>query len=61
MFVFSVKVMRFNREKPAPDVNHEEHSHSFSVTNHLTETGFRLTDLFLQHTLLLLLLISSLN
>lgn len=42
----SVKVMKFNREQAPPDVTQEEHLHNFSVTNHPTETGFRLTHLF---------------
>uniref|UniRef100_A0A3P9MSC7 Transmembrane protein 192 n=1 Tax=Poecilia reticulata TaxID=8081 RepID=A0A3P9MSC7_POERE len=31
----------FNRRRAAPDVSQEEHSHSYSVTNQPTETGFR--------------------
>uniref|UniRef100_A0A3B4WWT0 Transmembrane protein 192 n=1 Tax=Seriola lalandi dorsalis TaxID=1841481 RepID=A0A3B4WWT0_SERLL len=38
---FLVKVMRFNREKAAPDVSQEECSHTYSVTSLPTETGFR--------------------
>lgn len=41
MFAFPVKVMRFNRERAAPDVSQEELSHTYSVTNAPTETGFR--------------------
>ncbi|XP_063332127.1 transmembrane protein 192 isoform X4 [Pelmatolapia mariae] len=37
----AVKVMRFNRERAAPDVSQEELSHTYSVTNAPTETGFR--------------------
>lgn len=39
--VFSVKVMQFNRERAAPDVSQEEHSHNFSISSLPTETGFR--------------------
>ncbi|XP_023265262.1 transmembrane protein 192 [Seriola lalandi dorsalis] len=38
---YTVKVMRFNREKAAPDVSQEECSHTYSVTSLPTETGFR--------------------
>ncbi|CAI5680754.1 transmembrane protein 192 isoform X2 [Oreochromis niloticus] len=37
----AVKVMRFNRERAAPDVSQEELSHTYSLTNAPTETGFR--------------------
>lgn len=47
---FIVKVMQFNRERAAPDVSQEEHSHNFSVTNLSTETGFRYTDFTQTHT-----------
>lgn len=43
-FVILVKVVRFNRERAAPDVSQEEHSHSLSATNLPTETGFRYAD-----------------
>ncbi|KAI9525506.1 hypothetical protein NQZ68_006054 [Dissostichus eleginoides] len=36
-----IQVMRFNRERAAPDVSQEEHSHNYSVTSLPTETGFR--------------------
>lgn len=42
----SVKVMKFNGEQAPPDVSQEEQLHNFSVTNHPTETGFRLILLF---------------
>lgn len=38
---YTVKVMRFNQERAAPDVSQEEHSHTYSVTSLPTETGFR--------------------
>ncbi|XP_049901289.1 transmembrane protein 192 [Epinephelus moara] len=38
---YTVQVMRFNRARAAPDVSQEEHSHTYSVTNLPTETGFR--------------------
>ncbi|XP_024115668.1 transmembrane protein 192 isoform X1 [Oryzias melastigma] len=38
---YAVKVMQFNRERAAPDVNQEELSHSYSVTSQPIETGFR--------------------
>lgn len=41
LIYYAVKVMQFNRERAAPDVNQEELSHSYSVTNSPTETGFR--------------------
>ncbi|TMS23012.1 transmembrane protein 192 isoform X1 [Larimichthys crocea] len=41
LLYYTVKVMQFNRERAAPDVSQEEHSHNFSVTNLSTETGFR--------------------
>lgn len=41
LIYYTVKVMRFNRERAAPDVSQEEHSHTFSVTSLPTETGFR--------------------
>lgn len=41
LFVFLVKVKRFNGERAAPDVSQEDHSHSYSVTSRPTETGFR--------------------
>ncbi|PWA27237.1 hypothetical protein CCH79_00013897 [Gambusia affinis] len=40
-FFFIVKVMQFNRQRAAPDVSQEEHSHTYSVTSLPTETGFR--------------------
>lgn len=43
VFVLSVKVVQFNRERAAPDVSQEEHSQNFSVTSMPTETGFRYT------------------
>lgn len=36
-----VKVMKFNRERAAPDVSQEEHLHNFSIASLQTETGFR--------------------
>lgn len=47
---FSVKVMQFNRERAAPDVSQEEHSHNFSISSLPTETGFRWTQFTLSHT-----------
>ncbi|CAN9510252.1 unnamed protein product [Ophioblennius macclurei] len=41
LIYYAVKVMQFNRERPAPDVNQEDLSHSYSVTNSPTEIGFR--------------------
>ncbi|XP_039879752.1 transmembrane protein 192 isoform X1 [Simochromis diagramma] len=41
LLYYIVKVMRFNRERAAPDVSQEELSHTYSVTNAPTETGFR--------------------
>ncbi|XP_041789836.1 transmembrane protein 192 isoform X1 [Chelmon rostratus] len=41
LLYYTVKVMQFNRERAAPDVSQEEHSHTFSVTGLPTETGFR--------------------
>lgn len=41
LLYYTVQVMRFNRERPAPDVRQEEHSHTYSVTSLPTETGFR--------------------
>nr|XP_046271062.1 transmembrane protein 192 isoform X2 [Scatophagus argus] len=41
LLYYTVKVMQFNRERAAPDVNQEEHSHNFSITSLPTETGFR--------------------
>lgn len=38
---YTVKVMQFNKERAAPDVSQEEHSHTYSVTSSPTETGFR--------------------
>ncbi|XP_040000977.1 transmembrane protein 192 isoform X3 [Xiphias gladius] len=41
LLYYIVKVMRFNRERAAPDVSQEEHSHTNCITNLPTETGFR--------------------
>lgn len=41
LIYYAVKVMRFNRERAAPDVNQEELSHGHSITSSPTETGFR--------------------
>ncbi|XP_062243755.1 transmembrane protein 192 isoform X2 [Platichthys flesus] len=41
LFYYSVKVMRFNGERAAPDVSQEEHTHNYSITSLPTETGFR--------------------
>ncbi|XP_059198553.1 transmembrane protein 192 [Centropristis striata] len=41
LLYYTVQVMRFNRERPAPDVSQEEHSHNYSITSLPTETGFR--------------------
>lgn len=38
---YFVKVLQFNRERPAPDVSHEEHVHNFSVSSVPTETSLR--------------------
>ncbi|KAM9857389.1 transmembrane protein 192 [Aulostomus maculatus] len=38
---YTVKVMRFNTDRSAPDVSQEEHSYTHSVTSLPTETGFR--------------------
>ncbi|XP_054460593.1 transmembrane protein 192 isoform X2 [Anoplopoma fimbria] len=38
---YTVQVMRFNRERAAPDVSQEEHSLTYSVTGLPRETGFR--------------------
>uniref|UniRef100_A0A3P9L2Z2 Transmembrane protein 192 n=1 Tax=Oryzias latipes TaxID=8090 RepID=A0A3P9L2Z2_ORYLA len=41
LLYYAVKVMQFNGERAAPDVNQEELSHSYSVTGQPIETGFR--------------------
>ncbi|XP_053188383.1 transmembrane protein 192 isoform X2 [Scomber japonicus] len=41
LIYYTVQVMRFNRERAAPDVSQEEHSHNYSITSLPTETGFR--------------------
>ncbi|XP_043971669.1 transmembrane protein 192 isoform X1 [Gambusia affinis] len=41
LLYYTVKVMQFNRQRAAPDVSQEEHSHTYSVTSLPTETGFR--------------------
>lgn len=41
LIYYTVKVIQFNRERAAPDVSQEEHSHNFSITSLPTETGFR--------------------
>ncbi|XP_015239321.1 PREDICTED: transmembrane protein 192 isoform X1 [Cyprinodon variegatus] len=41
LLYYTVKVMQFNRERAAPDVSQEEHSHTYTVTSLATETGFR--------------------
>lgn len=41
LLYYIVKVMQFNRERAAPDVSQEELSHTYSVTDIPTETGFR--------------------
>ncbi|XP_018546421.1 transmembrane protein 192 isoform X1 [Lates calcarifer] len=41
LLYYTVKVMRFNRERAAPDVSQEEHLHTYSITSLPTETGFR--------------------
>ncbi|KAM6940625.1 transmembrane protein 192 [Xenentodon cancila] len=41
LLFYTVKVMRFNRQRAAPDVSQEELSHTYSVTSLPTETGFR--------------------
>ncbi|KAG7221907.1 hypothetical protein INR49_016933 [Caranx melampygus] len=41
LLYYTVKVMRFNQERAAPDVSQEENSHTYSVTSLPTETGFR--------------------
>ncbi|XP_029950469.1 transmembrane protein 192 [Salarias fasciatus] len=41
LIYYAVKVMQFNRERPAPDVNQEDLSHSYNVTHSPTEIGFR--------------------
>nr|XP_020447536.1 transmembrane protein 192 [Monopterus albus] len=38
---YTVKVIRYNRERAAPDVSREEHLHINNVTSLPTETGFR--------------------
>ncbi|KAF3687820.1 Transmembrane protein 192 [Channa argus] len=38
---YTVKVMRFNRERAAPDVSQEDHLQNYSITSLPTETGFR--------------------
>lgn len=38
---YTVKVVQFNQERAAPDVNQEENVHNFSVSSVPTETGFR--------------------
>ncbi|XP_068607608.1 transmembrane protein 192 [Brachionichthys hirsutus] len=41
LICYTVKVMQFNRDQPAPDVSQEEHSHDIDITHVPTETGFR--------------------
>ncbi|KAK9540575.1 hypothetical protein VZT92_003017 [Zoarces viviparus] len=41
LLCYTVQVMRFNRERAAPDVSQEEHSLNHSVTSLPRETGFR--------------------
>ncbi|XP_069387086.1 transmembrane protein 192 isoform X1 [Paralichthys olivaceus] len=41
LFYYTVKVMRFNSERAAPDVSQEDHLHNYSITSLPTETGFR--------------------
>ncbi|XP_033869875.1 transmembrane protein 192 [Acipenser ruthenus] len=43
LLFYTVKVMQFNTEKPAPDINQEERSNAYSGTRSLinTEIGFR--------------------
>ncbi|KAI1887740.1 hypothetical protein AGOR_G00193470 [Albula goreensis] len=43
LLLYSVKVQKFNRESPEPDVSQEERSHGFPSPTHplCTETGFR--------------------
>ncbi|XP_045904390.1 transmembrane protein 192 isoform X2 [Micropterus dolomieu] len=41
LLYYTVKVMKFNRERAAPDVSQEEHLHNFSIASLQTETGFR--------------------
>ncbi|CAK6973983.1 transmembrane protein 192 isoform X2 [Scomber scombrus] len=41
LIYYTVQVTRFNRERAAPDVSQEEHSHNYSITSLPTETGFR--------------------
>ncbi|XP_069024057.1 transmembrane protein 192 [Embiotoca jacksoni] len=41
LLYYTAMVMRFNRGRAAPDVSQEELLHSYSVTTHPTETGFR--------------------
>lgn len=47
--LFLVKVMRFNRARAAADVSQEELSHTYSITNASTETGFRYTSFTRSH------------
>ncbi|KAM7394446.1 hypothetical protein PAMP_021250 [Pampus punctatissimus] len=41
LIYYSVRVMRFNRERAAPDVSQEEYSQNYSIASLPTETGFR--------------------
>ncbi|XP_062333800.1 transmembrane protein 192 [Osmerus eperlanus] len=41
LVIYTVRVMRFNRERAAPDISQEEQSHPYSHTSLPTETGFR--------------------
>uniref|UniRef100_A0A8C2Z7B5 Transmembrane protein 192 n=1 Tax=Cyclopterus lumpus TaxID=8103 RepID=A0A8C2Z7B5_CYCLU len=41
LLYYTVQVMRFNRERAAPDVSQEEHSLNHSVVSLPRETGFR--------------------
>ncbi|KAJ3613958.1 hypothetical protein NHX12_017536 [Muraenolepis orangiensis] len=41
LLVYTVRVMRFNRERAAPDVSQEELGHTGQDTRFTTETGFR--------------------
>ncbi|CAL8330427.1 unnamed protein product [Merluccius merluccius] len=41
LLIYTVRVARFNRERAVPDVNQEDHCHTFRDASLTTETGFR--------------------
>ncbi|XP_067896137.1 transmembrane protein 192 isoform X1 [Heterodontus francisci] len=42
LIIYTAKIIKFNRNKPCPDIQEEERRHRYpNVTNVLSETGFR--------------------